>query len=197
MLLDSSRDGLRNRDWIVSTRLIHRCGRQRAGRQQTIVMTQARKLGVILRGPKSSPKLTVTRRHVLPSASLRTCTSIDSPPWGRVRPFPAVTRMRRIPLRATGGVAAPEPVADATPLLGPEWPGCGLPGVGVVDRESTAGVELWLFPESRPLSLNSVQCQFAVTRGCEKRRRHSSLGMRQQAMNADRKLDTVSDAISR
>ena len=94
------------------------------------------------------------RGHTLRAAS---GTRIDSPPWGRVRPFPAVTRIRRIPLRATGGVAAPEPVADATPLLGAEWPGWGLPGVGVVERESTAGVELWLFPESRPLSLNSAR----------------------------------------
>lgn len=68
-----------------------------------------------------------------------------------------MTRIRRIPLRATGGVAAPEPVADATPLLGAEWPGWGLPGVGVVERESTAGVELWLLLESRPLSLNSAR----------------------------------------
>lgn len=81
----------------------------------------------------------------------------DSPPWGRLKPFPAVTRIRRIPLRATGGVAAPEPVPAATPLLGTEWPGWGLPGVGVVDLDSGVGVELWLFPESKPLSLNSAR----------------------------------------
>ena len=61
-------------------------------------------------------------------------------PWGRLSPFPAVTRIFSIPDRATGGV------------LTPTASGFGLPGVGVVEREPSAGcegVEEWDREESR------------------------------------------------
>jgi len=90
-------------------------------------------------------RITHARQRVTGSVCGLNSMDKHSPPWGRVRPFPAVTRMRRIPLRATGGGAACS-VAS---------PGRGLLGVGVVERESGAGLGVWLLDERRPPSLNS------------------------------------------